>query len=311
MLSLIGLALALGELIHKNQSKQDPIKRSEQEQPPNNHQTIPTNQSSEPALVNPSIGKPSSQDEEWRNEEKRYWKSQICLGKWLNLITGIGAAIAALALYVVYLQVDSAHIAAEASRTSADVAKATLVATQRPWISVNVEIAGDWEYGSNIKAKYTMNNYGPTPAVEVYFMPGIVLWEPGGEEGPLLANRQREMCEYAKREMGFGNPMIVPHQEWIETREIGLGKEFIQKHLKENTPRGIPPVFINPFILGCVTYRFTFDNSVHQTPYAFSMARRDTKNPSNLLGMRIDIGPIPANRLALTPVILKGGAVPD
>jgi hypothetical protein len=65
----------------------------------------------------------SSTDEQRYNEEKNYRERQIRLGKILNWITGGSVVIAAFALYVIYLQADSARVAAEATKDQASSAK--------------------------------------------------------------------------------------------------------------------------------------------------------------------------------------------
>ena len=271
-----------------------------------NHQEIATHQECERTPVNPTVTQPSSQNDQWQEEQKGYWERQIRLGKWLNWVTGVGIIVALGALYFVYLQAESARIAAKAAKVSAD----TLLASSRPWVTVKVEIAGGWKDGSNIKAKHTMRNIGPSPAIEVRITPSAMPHHFGdasfGDEN--LAAKQRELCSQGKRGgFGFGAPVLFPQEDWHEEIEVGLDKTPIKDAPATDD---LQPGF--PYLLGCVTYRFAFgDKSVHQTPYIYAMSRMKPKYVANSSSVTLDFGPASSTEIFLNQVILKGAPIPD
>ena len=109
-----------------------------------------------------------------------------------------------------------------------------------------------------------------------------------------------------------GGYTLVPQQDWIEHEGFDFGKRSVDMHLKRTkVPEGFPNVFLAPFIVGCVTYRTTFDNSVHQTPFALMVGTKGSKITTDMHGSRIDKGRIPASLFSVLPTAPEGGAVAD
>lgn len=322
VLILLGLRYLSSELL--SPSKQKPVKRNEQESPVDNHHDIPVTQQSERSSIDSLVAQPSSHDDQWRNEQKRYWERQICLSKWLNWVTGIAAAIALSGLYFVYLQADSSRIAAEASKISADIANQTLQASRRPWVDIEMTVAGEESLltkDGEIRApiKYKTTNHGSSPAVGVWLHTAVELYAPGFD----VAREQLKICDMGQAEppaYAFGGHILFPGRSFEIIVSHVISKSGVQNSLQAwEAATGHPVDILVPFIIGCVTYRYTFDSTIHKTPV---MAKLVKKNPNvrgdvptlasdSKLNLRANAGPIPLNSIFVTPEITMSGIRAD
>jgi hypothetical protein len=159
-LILLGLGCLLNELL--SASKQKPVKRNKQECPSSNHHDIPASEQCEWPIVNTPMTKPASDEEQWHNEQKRYWERQIRLSKWLNWVTGVAATIALGGLYFVGLQADSARTAADIAKQGFDESVKTFRLEQRAWVlpkDTRIRKSPD-----TLHLEFQMSNSGKVPA---------------------------------------------------------------------------------------------------------------------------------------------------
>jgi hypothetical protein len=194
-----------------------------------------------------------------------------------------------------------------------------LLASRRPWVDVDISIAGDWDYGAQgatINVRYKTKNYGTTPAVGVYISPNIVLWTGGG--GIDVIAEQNKICEMGQRNPpinAIGGEVLFPGQESTENSGFHLSKEGIEKSLVAFANVSKNVTFIFPHIIGCVSYRFTFDGTVHKTPFIAQITRRGSidslDNSPDLRGIDTKLSKIPANMLSLRRMIFPGGSHAD
>lgn len=203
----------------------------------------------------------------------------------------------------------------QAMKRQADITETQLLASRRPWVGVDVSLTADIKaniHGYTVRLKYTTQNYGTTPAVGVYIHPAIVLWTPGFD----LDGEQKKVCEIGMNPAVFsiGGHDLFPAQKNETHSGFGLSKSEIDK-----SPRGLPAelgkdapfTFINPFILGCVTYRSTFDDMIHRTPFRVQLVRKDPKIIGNFLSLNTSIGTIPMKSIFVQPEISIGGIRAD
>ena len=173
---------------------------------------------------------------------------------------------------------------------------------------------GGVEIDKVFRFAFRLHNYGRTPAVRVHITPTGLLWQPGSKHNVL--ETQKKMCELGSVDppMGLGSYVLFPDQEHIENSGIGLfSSKGVQSSLEE-APRiaNFPSVFLFPYITGCITYRSTFDKTIHRTPFTVQIARRvfpeSKDNSPELNAIRIDQGPIPASMISLRS---ESGIQPD
>jgi hypothetical protein len=207
----------------------------------------------------------------------------------------------------------------QAMKRQADITETQLLASRRPWVDVDISIAGDWDYGAQgatISVRYKTKNYGTTPAEGVYISPNIVLWTGGG--GIDVIAEQNKICEMGQRNPpinAIGGEVLFPGQESTENSGFHLSKEGIEKSLVAFANVSKNSTFIFPHIIGCVSYRFTFDGTVHKTPFIAQITRRGSidslDNSPDLRGIDTKLSKIPANMLSLRRMIFPGGSHAD
>ena len=94
----------------------------------------------------------------------------------------------------------AASFAAYYTESRVTIAKETSYAQLRPWVGVDVRLAGDLELKSDsyyLNLQYNITNHGETPAREVYILPQRVLYTPGFD----LDGERDKLCD-----LGSKNP---------------------------------------------------------------------------------------------------------
>lgn len=96
--------------------------------------------------------------------------------------------------------------------------------------------------------------------------------------------------------MGLGPYVLFPDQEHVENSWMLL---FSKEAVAQKSFQGA----IFPYIMGCITYRSTFEDTIHRTPFAIQITRRGIPeakdNSPELNAIMIDKMPIPANMISL------------
>ena len=162
-----------------------------------------------------------------------------------------------------------------------------------------------WPQGATFNVIYETKNYGMTPAVEVRISEVSFLSIPGPAINDIA--QQKKTCE-----MGLMPPymgarpvgVLFPEQERRTASGFHFSKEYIDRHLKL-FPKisGMPFTFINPMIAGCVSYRFTFDETVHKTPFMFMVGRKNPNDHISLHGINTEMSKLPSNMLGINPIL--------
>jgi hypothetical protein len=172
-----------------------------------------------------------------------------------NTGTSLVAAIKSLA--------DATQATGEAATKSANSAEQVLIATQRPWMLFNVELAGSLAFdgsGASLPLKIVTENTGPTPAIGVVAHPVIFC----KEKQPFKA------IDVIKRRSGDFNSVgrlghtLSRSERFTETKTASMS-------LEEYEGMSV----LSPFVLITVKYRFTFSDETHMTSKLFSLVRTD------------------------------------
>src|SRR5437867_3348513 len=80
--------------------------------------------------------------------------------------------------------ITAARNSAESAKRSSDLAEKSLVAANRPWIKVDIQVAGPISYnvnGANFTLRYILTNIGRSPAVNVDVSPRLIFPIIGGD----------------------------------------------------------------------------------------------------------------------------------
>jgi hypothetical protein len=165
--------------------------------------------------------------------------------------------------------------AAKAAQDSADVARQTLITSNRPWITISHLMAVSpltWdEKGARLTVNWKIKNVGKSPAFDL-----------SGEADGFIANSKRyatgtELENFCKhlREKQIARAEAGQHQEVLfpdEEISQGFGLLFPREQL-EGTMKVGDKQFINPVILVCIDYRSPITNARHATGLAFMIVK--------------------------------------
>jgi hypothetical protein len=216
-----------------------------------------------------------------------------------------------------------AEKSAQAAKDSADVARDTLIATQRPWVWPDVRLASDLVFddkGATVTFGYTLRNSGNTPALRVEVYPRFFMFDWGEikntEPVPTVVRPQTrpdeellKLCrgavifseQKAKVEFLLGDPLF-PNKEIESGVTLNIPKDAVDTATAASGPK-----LVLPILLFCVTYRYPADTKSHYTGFAFIITRK----PINASGEAGDIKPaegtIPSMALRLLPHPFSSG----
>jgi hypothetical protein len=193
-----------------------------------------------------------------------------------------------------------------------ELTEKSLVMANRPWIKVDIQVAGPITYndnGANFTLKYILKNIGRSPAVNVEVHPRIIF--------PIVSvdqfgefNARRELLKdisarKAIRSTAFGYSLF-PDDTMVQDITVSMSKEDIHRATKLVGA-------IYPRIVGTVTYRMGFDNDPHQTAFLVELRRNDVPRPTTIEKNRwaaaiwIDEGEVPAADVRLYRSFFEGG----
>jgi hypothetical protein len=202
---------------------------------------------------------------------------------WLSLATVALGAIAAIQLGYLRRAERIAAQSAKAAETSAKVAYETLVATNRPWVSADLKIAGPLTYNeteARIEIAFVLKNTGLSPAVNVQVDAEMALFM---ENGTSPLDRMKEICKRAKQSPD-DNPVlghtIFKDRDFTYLINLPMPKERVRNAF-DNFPdieKGSNDWF-SPSVVGCVSYRFPFERGRHVTEFIAEIRKNNPENP--------------------------------
>ncbi|MEO7862917.1 MAG: hypothetical protein ABIU05_21255 [Nitrospirales bacterium] len=206
-----------------------------------------------------------------------------------------------------------------------DIMKEQILADNRPWVDVKITVVGDGDMlgkdgGITVPIKYETTNHGGTPALGVWLHTELVLFTPGFD----FDTEQSKLCQMGQKDppvYAFGGHDLFPKRDFKMIVTHVINKSGVEKSLQvyENLT-GNPIDIINLFIIGCVTYRYTFDHTIHTTPILGRLRKKNTNisiddvptlDFDSRLNLRTKAGPIPLNTIFVTPEITMRGMRAD
>ena len=228
---------------------------------------------------------------------------------WLVIATLALAVVAVLQIGFLGRQEQISATTAQAAKDSADaaiegnrVSRAAMIADQRPWVSLEVEIAGPlayddkrWNAGTrwHIPLSYRMQNLGKTPGINVSFFGEIIPFIiphfppnkikdgiPQGtpEPGTDIASEFENVCNFSEQmaahNMGWGQ-VLFPNERWPQDgkklRIFGMnGNPEVFESAKINA--GYTGQFL---VVVCATYGSTLSMDKYRTAKAFLLFKPD------------------------------------
>jgi hypothetical protein len=142
-----------------------------------------------------------------------------------------------------------------------ETAKDTLIASERPWVTLDVGISGPFiidANGANVRTRMTLQNVGHSPAI------GVAIWTrfyPYTLNNRDAASERQKVCSQAPIDptttgtiFQESKPSDIPRGDYLLQIEKAELDNMIQS-------KGL----IAPTIMVCVVYRTTFNDELHHT----------------------------------------------
>lgn len=268
----------------------------------------PENPPNEAATIHTVKIQPNPEDQQRSANEQEYWQKQVQQAKRLNIISTLATAIALAALLGVGYNACLIH------RQVAEMQKANAIntesfeATERPWLSVKVAPAGDLYFVKGKQAalaiKVSIKNVGKSIAKDVQIDAKLSPSPPGLPMALNAAQTEAELCNNP-RPARIGWFYLFPTDSPAErTLDISAIPSAIAK--QSVTSLGVRRrTFVGLYVVGCVTYRFSFGAEVHQTRFAYQLIGP----PTTPLGRKPLI--LPNGMLAMPGTFEIGAKVPE
>ncbi len=263
-----------------------------------------------------NAGKHNAADQDAKSKKEETDETLAYYTLWLMVFTGIlavatvGLGGATLGLYFAS-EKQIRHNLETAAAQSRDMERA-LIAANRPWIRVEIQVAGPVVFnvnGANITLSYVMKNIGRSPATHVMANPRLIAPILAGDRSrnfdPLAELRRQIADEKNRPFMNLGNS-IFPDE--AITQEITVSMS--QDEIREAT-QAINAIF--PTVIGTVRYRIGFDEAVHQTGFIVEVRRSNVPRPATIAKNRsaadiwVDEGDVPSGDVRLFRSIIDGG----
>lgn len=220
--------------------------------------------------------------------------------RWLAIFTSL-LVLATVALFVsgernvevASRSADAAKVSAQAAKESADVAREALIAANRAWLDMEVQLVGDLVHetdAARVTIKYTLKNHGTAVATNVIFEPRLVLHNWGEIEGtpPGEIKIIQQPTHVPTELFNFCQQQTTPvHENFVKTNWVGGATIF---PTKEDSSQWRPHIQLTEmataaaqgnrgtfmvYLLVCASYRFPADKSAHYTGRAYMLLRRD------------------------------------
>jgi hypothetical protein len=179
----------------------------------------------------------------------------------------LGLILTALVAVIYFFQLRSMQESVELSRK-------TLEVTSRPWIAVEVAPSNDLVFVDGKQAvlglKFSLKNVGKSIAKRVQIDAKMVPTSPGLPVALDAAAKQRELCDH---------PLQHPVEQfdWFpvdQTAERVLDISALPSLIEQaaSYPAGDKSrSFVGFYVVGCVSYRFSFGTDMHQTRFAYHL----------------------------------------
>lgn len=191
-----------------------------------------------------------------------------------------GVLLLTLSLFFTAWAAVEASKGASAAERGVEISQASVVASERPWLTVEATIASSLRFINGqglISVDFTIQNLGKTPAVEVLVYAKIVPWYFDAFDS--LRREFAETLEQRRKGPAKLGRVVFPSQPINFPHHLNIWPKQIAQITKE----GKNPL-IAPDILGCVAYVNPATNEQHETGFVFHL--RGSKHGGNSIDTR-------------------------
>lgn len=186
------------------------------------------------------------------------------------------------------------------------------LASHRPWVGVEFGIREGLKFGpdgTHVKLTFKTKNHGTSPAVGVNIDPAVYVMSLSHAD---FISEQSKICARSQSlppGQSIAGDILFPSEEHITNIDIPIPRSEIERALSDYAvPRKDSPKMtaILPVIMGCVRYRFTFNDSVHRTPFSAALLMRTSTEAQNVGGIDTSLENIPSALLGLERKVFNG-----
>lgn len=235
---------------------------------------------------------PSSTDNRVANRQ------EVPIPRWKKVAEIVALSTAVLLLFVNVIMAIANWRAAKAARDSAETAKDTLIAEDRPWLTADVRIAGPLVFDKtgavSVPVWFAVKNSGHSPAINAWAFPELFL--PRNTETEPNIEREK-FCSSVTRMTNGSGQAIFPSGSAPDSAGI-VSTAVAGNVVRQASVDG----FINPTIILCIAYQTTLEGKWHHTGMIF-----DVSQMMNGERLAIKVGQnVPQQQLGVSVSIFHG-----
>jgi hypothetical protein len=235
---------------------------------------------------------------------------------WLVIATILLGVVAVLQIGYLDRAERIAAQSAKAAKDSAEVARDTLIATNRPWLSVTLDRASDLVITNAKEARvsiiFRLKNTGHSPALNAHVTADIVPIMSGG--GRMALDDMKEICDRV-RDAPQGKNLIghtiFPGDTFDMIISMSVTRDKFESLLKDiPSAKDIPETmdFFVPVVVGCVSYRLPFADGNHVTEFYADLRKNNPQTPNVPDSFKWADGNVPLSQLLLMRSFTGGNA---
>ena len=265
-------------------------KRPQSEGAPDHSENRTNQDDNQAAGIDAVRTQPSPEVQQRTANEQEYLRQQVQQAQRLNNISTWATVIAFLALfgvaynaYLIHEQVgEMQNQVGEMQRSNASNFEA-FEDTERPWLSVEITPASNLFFVNGKQAaltiKVSIKNVGKSIAKDIQVDAKLFPTPPGLPVSTHSAQNQGMLCN---------NPQSAP-LGWFDLfptdtpAERNLSISVLPSAIAARSvtyPGAKPRGFVGFYVVGCVTYRFSFGTEIHQTRFAYHLIGPAITSPS-------------------------------
>jgi len=221
----------------------------------------------------------------------------------INAYTFVLAVFTILLAGAAFFQLLEMRKSSAVAILNAKTAYETLVVTNRPWISVDIGVVGDFVFTQQnevrVAFEFTLKNVGSSPAANVEVDAKLISFL--GDVRPI----QKEIADKNRSrpgQLGHSGITIFPGEVVVQRYSLPISWEEIEafnQKFAEDTDGILKPFWLRPILVGCVDYKFTFAEGHRQTGFILNLYHVAQTNPHGTFVFELAQGTFPANTLQL------------
>lgn len=229
-----------------------------------------------PARVGIPVG-PHGPQSPTTEQEAREERAE-CRDRWRLRIEIATAVIGMIGLAALVVTLDQARIATEAAVQSAVTARRQLELSERPWITATVTMTSPFSVERLLAFEVSLKNVGHSVATDISVEAAIILYPHPDTTPPLkgpdeIDVRREHVCGEIARMVTppeMGKLVLFPEEHGTIKIETSVSHSAVESRTLMQPPDS--SLFIEPILIGCVTYLSTVTARRHATGFTYILS---------------------------------------